>query len=259
MPPSQSTAPDPPDTPDPSHAPDPPDAPNPPHSPDPPDPSDSSDPPDPPHAPDPPDPPDPPGTPPSVGDELERWLAPGGDRSLGSLIEHFGQKSFAILFVVLLGLPALPLPTGGATHVFEIIACLLAFELIAGLDRLWLPRRWRDIDLAGSKQQRFLAALIRMIRGLERLSRPRLRFLFNHRLSDVVFGLVVVGGSAGAFFAPPFSGLDTLPSLGVVLLSLGVLLEDFVVVLVALVVLSAGIVLEVVLGSAAINGLGKLL
>jgi hypothetical protein len=199
------------------------------------------------------------GGPPSVSNELERWLSPGGERSLGSLIELFGQKSFAILFVVLLGVPALPLPTGGATHVFEIIACVLACELIAGRDQLWLPRRWRDINLGGSKQQRFLAALIRMIRRLERLSRPRLRFLFNHRLSDVVFGLFVIGGSAGAFFAPPFSGLDTLPSLGVVLLSLAVLLEDFLIVLVALVVLSGGVVLEVVLGSAVINGLGKLL
>lgn len=197
--------------------------------------------------------------PPSVSNQLERWLSPGGERTLGSLIELFGQKSFAILFVVLLGVPALPLPTGGATHVFEIIACLLACQLIAGRDQLWLPRRWRDINLAGSKQQRFLAALIRMIRRLERLSRPRLRLLFNHRLSDVVFGLLVIGGSAGAFFAPPFSGLDTLPSLGVVLLSLAVLLEDFLIVLVALVVLSSGVVLEVVLGSAVINGLGKLL
>jgi hypothetical protein len=43
-----------------------------------------------------------------------------------------------------------------------------------------------------------------------------------------------------------------------VLLSLGVLLEDFVIVVLAVVVGIAGVVLEVVLGSAAINGLGKL-
>ena len=42
------------------------------------------------------------------------------------------------------------------------------------------------------------------------------------------------------------------------LLSLGVLLEDFVVVVVALVVGVAGVVLEIVLGSAAINGLESL-
>jgi hypothetical protein len=35
-----------------------------------------------------------------------------------------------LLFVLLLGVPALPPPTGGATHVFEIIAVLLALELM---------------------------------------------------------------------------------------------------------------------------------
>jgi len=160
---------------------------------------------------------------------------------------------------VLLGVPALPLPTGGATHVFEIIAVLLAAQLVAGRDHIWLPRRWRDLQLAGDRQQRFLAALMRMIRRLERISRPRLRFLFDHRLSNIVFGLLVLGGSVGAFLAPPFTGLDTLPALGVVLLSLGVLLEDFAIVVAGLVVGVAGVVLEIVLGSAAIKGIGHLI
>ena len=42
------------------------------------------------------------------------------------------------------------------------------------------------------------------------------------------------------------------------LLSLGVLLEDFLVVVVALLVGVAGVVLEVVLGSAVVNGVGQL-
>ena len=151
---------------------------------------------------------------------------------MGSLIELFEEKSFAILFVLLLGVPALPLPTGGVTHVFEIIAMLVALQLIAGRDQIWLPQRWCKLELAGEKQQRFIAALMRMIRRLEGFSRPRLRFLFDHRLSNIVFGLLVIGLCAGAFLAPPFTGLDTLPALGVVLLSLGVLLEDVVVVVV---------------------------
>ena len=62
----------------------------------------------------------------------------------------FGQRSFAVLFVLLLGVPALPLPTGGATHVFELIAMLLALQLIVGRDRIWLPQRWCRLSLAGS-------------------------------------------------------------------------------------------------------------
>jgi hypothetical protein len=198
-------------------------------------------------------------TPAKVSDQLEAWLSTDGDKSLASLVELFEEKSFAILFVLLLGVPALPLPTGGATHVFEIIAVLLALELIAGRDQIWLPQRWRKLELAGEKQQRFITGLMKMIRRLERFSRPRLRFLFDHRLSNIVFGLLVVGLSVGAFLAPPFTGLDTLPALGVVLLSLGVLLEDFLLVVLALVVGAGGVVLEVVLGSAALKGIETLL
>jgi hypothetical protein len=194
-----------------------------------------------------------------VSDELKRWLTSDGEKTLGSLIQVFEEKSFAIVFVVLLGVPALPLPTGGATHVFEIIAVLLALELIAGRDEIWLPQRWRKLELAGDKQQRFITGLMKMIRRLERFSKPRLRFVFNHRLSNIIFGLLVIGGSASAFIAPPFTGLDTLPALGVVLLSLSVLLEDFIVVVMALLVGVAGVVLEVALGSAAISGVEKLL
>ncbi len=194
-----------------------------------------------------------------VSVELERWLGGSGSKTLQSLSELFGEKTFAIVFVLLLGVPALPLPTGGATHVFEIIAALLALELIAGRTQVWIPQRWRAIELAGQRQQRFLAGLLRMIRRLERVSRPRLRFLFDHRLTNLVFGLLALGGTAGAFLAPPFTGLDTLPALGVVLLSLGVLLEDILIVLAAVVVGVAGVALEIVLGSAAIHGLSDLL
>jgi hypothetical protein len=210
----------------------------------------------------------PPPTPPSqsqsdsvrgvVSGQLERWLNSEGDKTLGSIIDLFEEKSFALLFILLLAVSALPLPTGGATHVFEIIAMLLALQLIAGRDKIWLPERWCRLQLAGDRQQRLIARLMRTIRWLERFSRPRLTFLFDHRLTNIVFGVLVFAGSLAAFVAPPFSGLDTLPSLGVVLLSLGVLLEDFVLVVAALVVGVAGVVLEVVLGSAAIKGIGKL-
>ena len=92
-----------------------------------------------------------------VSDELDRWLKSDGDKTLGSLVELFEEKSFAILFVLLLGVPALPLPTGGATHVFEIIAMLLALELIVGRQTIWLPKRWCELELAGERQQRHLA------------------------------------------------------------------------------------------------------
>lgn len=174
-------------------------------------------------------------------------------------MELFEKKGFAVVFVLLLGVPALPLPTGGATHVFELIAVLLAGELIVGRDEIWLPRRWRALELVGDRQQRFVVALLKVIRWLERFSRPRLRFLFDRRLSNIVFGLLVIAGSVSAFLAPPFTGLDTLPAVGVVLISLGVLLEDFVIVTLGVIIGVAGVILEIAVGSAVVNGLGRLL
>jgi hypothetical protein len=191
-----------------------------------------------------------------LSDELEEWLESPGHKRLGDLVEVFGKRSFAIAFVLLLALPALPLPTGGVTHVFEVIAVLLAIQLMVGRDEIWLPRRLCERELGGDTK--FVNGLIRVIRRVERFSRPRLTFLFGHRLSNLVFGLVVAAGSIAAFLAPPFTGLDTLPALGVVLISLGVLLEDFYVVIAGLVVLAAGVFLEILLGSAAVKGIGSL-
>ncbi len=194
-----------------------------------------------------------------VSHQIDRWLATDGDKTLGGLIDVFEETSFALIFILLLGVPALPLPTGGATHVFEIIAILVALQLVAGRDKIWLPARWCKVELGtGGGRTRFLMGLTKAIRWIERFSRPRFRFLFDHRASNTVFGLLAIAGSLAAFLAPPFTGLDTLPALGVVLLSLGVLLEDFAVVVLAVIVGAVGVLLEIVLGKAAVGGVRSL-
>ena len=193
-----------------------------------------------------------------ISDRIEEWARGDAPKTLGSLIELFGEKSFAVIFVILLGVPALPLPTGGATHVFEVIAALLALQLMVGRRDVWLPQRWRKMELVGSKQERFVRGLLKVIRWLERFSRPRLTWLFERRASNFLFGLLILLSAIGAFVAPPFTGLDTLPALGAVLVSLAVLLEDVAVLIVGVAIGAAGIVLEIVLGRAAFNGAKQL-
>ena len=82
--------------------------------------------------------------------------------------------------------------------------------------------------------------------------------LLRRRLSGVVFGVVVFALSLTAFVAPPFSGLDTLPALGVVVVALGVLLEDFVLAVVGLVIGALGAALVIALGSLVVHWLQQL-
>jgi hypothetical protein len=97
---------------------------------------------------------------------------------------------------------------------------LLALELIVGRGNIWLPACLKRIEPAGAFGRRFTSALLRRIRWFERFSRPRLAPLLRQRLSGVLFGVVVFALALTTFLAPPFSGLDTLPSLGVVVLAL---------------------------------------
>jgi hypothetical protein len=142
--------------------------------------------------------------------------------------------------------------------VLEVITALLALELVAGRREIWLPQRWKRFDLATPARRKIITALLKRIRQLERISRPRGRWLFGHRLSGIVFGLVVLALTITAFFAPPFSGLDTLPSIGVVVLAVGVLLTDYVLAIAGLVVGVLGIVAVIGFGSLIAKAVGKL-
>ncbi len=157
-----------------------------------------------------------------------------------------------------MAVPALPLPTGGATHVLEVVTMLLALELIAGRRTIWLPERFRRMELGGGSKEKFVSMVLRRIRWLERYSRPRGEWLFHFRLSGIVFGLAVLALTVAAFFSPPFSGLDTLPSLGVVLLALGVLLTDVVLAAVGAAIGAAGVVLIIGFSSLVVKAVKNL-
>ena len=183
-----------------------------------------------------------------LSDQLEQWLGEGQQRTLGGLLESFGSKGFAVGFIVLMAPSALPAPTGGVTNVLEVVTMLLALELIIGRHTVWLPERWRRLELVGPGRERFARTLVRRVRWIERFAHPHLRFLFRHRVSGVVFGMLVFALTLAAFLAVPFSGLDTLPSLGIVLLALAVLFENFFLAIAGFVIGASGALLVVFLG-----------
>ena len=184
-----------------------------------------------------------------VSVQLEEWFGSDRKKTMGDLVDTFGPRSFAIIFIILMALPALPLPTGAVSHVLEILTMLLALELIIGRQDVWIPKRFQNKELKGLSGPKFGRALVKRIRWFEKFSRPRMAGLLENRLTGVVFGVAIFGCALTAFLAPPFSGLDTLPALGAVVLSLGVLLGDIVIA-------GAGLGIGVI-GVAVVIGLGK--
>jgi len=179
---------------------------------------------------------------------LEAWLASDEATTLGSLNDAFGEKLLAAACLTLMAPAALPIPSGGATDVMSVVSTLFAAQMVLARRSVWLPGRWRTKEL-GARTQKGLHALIRFVKVCERISRRRLAGLITSRSGGRVLGGIVLVLIVGAVLAPPFSGLDTLPALGVVLIALAILLEDAAFAVAGIAVGAAGIALSVFLGS----------
>jgi hypothetical protein len=159
-------------------------------------------------------------------DELEAWARSDKPKTLAGINEVFGTKSFAIIFLILLSLSATPIPTGGITNILEIMAMLFTLELIIGRKSLWLPKKWQHAKLSKSAEEKFIPFILKRVRWFEKYSKPSRHNLLVNRSVLRLCGFVILLFTIGAFVAPPFSGLDTLPSLGVVTISLALLFND---------------------------------
>ena len=185
--------------------------------------------------------------------ELEAWLESPGTKTFADLAEVFEEKSFAIAVLLLMITAALPLPTGGITHVFELMTVLLALEMIVGRRSIWLPKRLLRRELGPATTEKAIPFIARRVRWFERFARPRLAGALNQRAVRSAFGLLILLFTVAAFVAPPFSGLDTLPALGVVVIALSLILEDAVVTIMGIAIGAAGVALEIALGSAILH------
>lgn len=185
--------------------------------------------------------------------QLEAWLRSNKPKTLLSLDKVFAEKSFAVMFIILLAIPSLPVPTGGISHVFEIVAILIGLQVVAGRRSLWLPKRWRRLSVGKTMRSKVMPTLVRLIRWFEKYSRPRFVHLMHSSPLIWFFGLAVIVFSVSAFLSPPFSGLDTLPAMGAVLMSLAIVLEDFLLFLLGAVIGSVGIGLTIFIGKTVVD------
>ena len=92
-----------------------------------------------------------------------------------------------------------------------------------------------------------------MLRRFERISRPRGTALLQAGATQRLLGLLLMAFAIGAAVAPPFSGLDTLPALGAVVVALAIILEDVVVLAIGVAIGAGGIALILTIGAVVVR------
>lgn len=169
--------------------------------------------------------------------ELERWLKSSQPKTMGSLQSVFGEKSFAMLVLICMFIPSLPVPTGGITTMLLVPATVFASaQMVIGRTALWLPERIARAKLSDATLKRALPFMIRRIRWFERFSRPRLSHYLTNPAFRITNGIFIFLFALGSLIAPPFSGLDTLPSMGAVIIALGLILEVVLLTVIGIIV-----------------------
>lgn len=189
----------------------------------------------------------------SFSRDIENWLKSNKPKTLAGINEVFSEKSFAVIFFLLMSLSATPIPTGGITNVFEIIVMLLSLEIIAGRRSIWIPKIWRHKPINATTEKKLIPFLIKRLKWFEKFSSQSSYDFENNRMIIRLSGILVFIFTLASFLSPPFSGLDTLPSIGVVAVALALLFNDLRLFIIGSVIGFAGIVLLIGLGRLLLN------
>jgi hypothetical protein len=109
---------------------------------------------------------------------------------LGELVGGRGRRAFGMLLFIAT-LPAfIPIPIGGA--ISGPLVVLIGAQLVGGMRRPWLPRFIGNRGPHRHALARFDRRISPMLARLEKLVRPRLEALLDHRAASMFTGLLLV-------------------------------------------------------------------
>lgn len=184
-----------------------------------------------------------------------QWLKqmrdyPDESISLQHLLEKLREGGFALLLMILAAPLALPLPAVGIATVMSLPILVLAVQLTLGFRSPRLPSRLGRKTISRKTMVKISDILIPYFNRLEKFLKPRVSFL-SSSLGEKLVGLVCVICACSIAMPVPFS--NTIPSLGIVLIAIGLLERDGLVIIGGMLVGLAGVALAVVIYYAGIE------
>jgi hypothetical protein len=149
--------------------------------------------------------------------------------SFKALLEAFHERGFGF-FLFLIALPAaLPIPAIGLNTIIALPLLLLTAQQFLGRHTIWVPRKWQSKTVSKAKMDNFIHKATPWVKRLEILSKPRLSFMTQGFSSNLIG---FMGFLMALAVAIPLPLTNTIPSVGIAGMALGVLMRDGVAVIV---------------------------
>ena len=144
--------------------------------------------------------------------------------TLKDILTLAGERTFGVLFVLLSIPSALPIPAPGYSVPFGVVMLVLAIQLIIGRARPWLPQGWNRSAFDLSQVQGIVKAGIPWRRRIEKISRPRLKYICTSLPGRVIIGCAIALMSVSMMMPIPLT--NTLPAIGIFITGFGLLDDD---------------------------------
>jgi len=156
--------------------------------------------------------------------------APAAGLTLHALTHALGERAFGLMLFVL-ALPVCVPLLYGVPQIVSLPMLAIAVQMAMGRQEPWMPHRFGERRLGKTALVRMAAGARRWFGWIERLARPRLMRLSGptaERIVGAIFVLFI------ASILIPFPASNTLPGIGVMMASVGLITRDGLLVLAGL-------------------------
>jgi hypothetical protein len=189
-------------------------------------------------------------TPERTSETLRELVAGDSERvTFREILTQLRHRAFGFTLLIFALPCCLPMPPGIPT-VCGIAIVIIALNLIAARQRLWLPSAIADKSVARADLQRMVVRMVPYLERLERICRPRLAIVTD-TVGKALVGVVLLMLGAIMILPIPFLG-NMPPGFAASLIAIGLTERDGLVVLIGMLVSVAAIALASVATGAAI-------
>ena len=169
------------------------------------------------------------------------------------LLEALHERGFGFLLFIFALPAALPLPGLGVNLIIAAPLVFLTAQQAMGRHTIWIPEKMKYKSVSRERFEKMLEAALPTIRKIEFLVRPRLGFITQGLLSNLIgfLGLIMA-----LSICIPLPLTNTVPAMGIALMAVGVIMRDGLAVIAGAILGIAWVsMLGLVIGFVGIEGI----
>ncbi len=153
----------------------------------------------------------------------------GENVSINDILEAVHERGFGLMLLILAVPMALPIPVPpGINILLASPLILLTAQQAIGRHTIWLPEWMLKKTIKRERMSAIIKAILPWAKKIEKFIKPRLEFatlgVFSHLIG--LFGLIMA-----LTVCIPLPLTNTVPSLGIALMAVGVIMRDGVAVI----------------------------